>query len=95
MYNSPIEIVAPGFTTQIKEALDSKIFEAVQNIGVKVDINELKKALNYDRKSYDRGFEDGVIYLSSILKRLYCSDQKILITLNRLDTIIEDIIEGD
>ena len=95
MYISPIELIVKDIETHIKETVNDKVVLAVQSLGVKADLKELEKALRYDRKSYDNGFNDGVRYLGSTLKRLYCSDQKILLTLNRLDTIIEDIIEGD
>lgn len=95
MYKSPIEVITSDFITKIKEDTENQILQAVQSVDVNVDKNELVKALTYDRKSYDNGFNDGVIYLGSILKRLYSRDRKILIDINRLDTIIEDVIEGD
>lgn len=55
MYESPIEIIKGAFTTECENG----IMTAVQKYGVNVDKEELIKALNYDRRQYDKGFEDG------------------------------------
>ena len=56
MYNSPIEMIISNMRMQ----QDGEIFRAVQEIGVKVDKEELLKALQYDRGQYDKGYKDGI-----------------------------------
>ena len=68
MYESPIEI----FTHQIVNDVDRKIGEevcrSVLKVGVKVDKEELIKALQYDRGQYVKGYNDGVKALAERLK---------------------------
>ena len=55
MYESPIKIITGKIQTQI----DDEIYNAVQNVGINVDREELLKALEYDRGQYEKGFDDG------------------------------------
>jgi len=58
-YKSPIEIttdLVDGFNLQIEDG----VFKAVANYGVKVDKEELLKALAYDRNQYKKGYEDAM-----------------------------------
>ena len=55
MYESPIEVYHKDMQTKI----ENHIFEAVCNVGVFVDKDELIKALKYDRDQYRKGYEDG------------------------------------
>lgn len=62
MYQSPIEL----FTTnpmieQLKNATDEMVVRAVARADVRVDKEELIKALKYDREQYMRGFNDGIM----------------------------------
>lgn len=62
MYQSPIEL----FTTnpmieQLRNEADELVVRAVANADVKVDKEELIKALKYDREQYMKGFADGVV----------------------------------
>lgn len=46
-----------------QEALDMAVGEQVsQLVGIRVDAVELRKALNYDRDMYNKGYQDGVEY---------------------------------
>ena len=54
MYQSPIEVIQ----TQMRNQIEGEIYKAVMRIGVNVDKNELHKALAYDRKQYQKGYED-------------------------------------
>lgn len=56
MYNSPIEL----FQGDMNVELEGTILKAVANVGVNVDKEELLKALNYDRKQYEKGYEDAM-----------------------------------
>lgn len=55
MYMPPISVI----TSEIQTKLEDKIFEAVQNIDIEVDRDELIQALTYDRNQYEKGFTDG------------------------------------
>lgn len=55
MYKSPIHIIYG----QMKTQMEGTILKAVQNVGVNVDKEELLLALEYDRKQYLMGYEDG------------------------------------
>lgn len=54
-YRSPIEIIQGKLETKI----ENDIMTAVQRYGIRVDKEELIKALDYDRKQYMKGYEDG------------------------------------
>ena len=55
-YKSPIEL----FYDDIQMRLEDSIVKAVQNCGIKVDKDELIKALSYDRGQYDKGYADAM-----------------------------------
>lgn len=55
-YKSPIDVL-------MKEAqlnYENGIYNAIQEYGIKVDKEELIKALNYDREMYKKGYNDAV-----------------------------------
>ena len=54
-YESPIRIVAGEMTNKIEDG----IMQVVQSYGIEVDKAELMRALQYDRKQYDKGYYDG------------------------------------
>ena len=55
MYESPINIIISKLCTK----LESDCIKSVQRYGFDVDKEELAKALNYDRKQYEKGHTDG------------------------------------
>ena len=55
MYKSPIEII----TGKIQIQIDDEIYRAVQNVGINVDKDELLKALEYDRRQFEKGWKEG------------------------------------
>ena len=59
LYRSPIEIIS-----QIQEdlniAFEDGVFKAVQRVGIRVDKEELLKALAYDRGQYMQGYRDAL-----------------------------------
>ena len=55
MYESPINIIISKLCTN----LESDCLQAVQRYGFDVDKEELAKALNYDRKQYEKGYMYG------------------------------------
>lgn len=54
-YKSPIEIIGE----QINSNFENGILKAVHSFGIDVDIEELKRALKYDRNQYMQGYEFG------------------------------------
>lgn len=62
MYESPISMISDQMkiiSEQINANTDEMIVEAVQNVGVTVDKEEMIRALQYDRGQYNRGYTDG------------------------------------
>lgn len=57
MYMPPIDITY----SEMKEQVEDGIVRAVQSYGVKVDKEELIRALQYDRGQYEKGFHDGEV----------------------------------
>lgn len=55
MYESPIEVIQKNIEMQ----MENGIYKAVTKVGINVDKEELLKALNYDRRQYDKGYTDG------------------------------------
>ena len=53
-YQSPIELLQ----AQMEGRLIDTVYEAVMNVGVNVDKEELLKALAYDRDQYQKGYAD-------------------------------------
>ena len=56
MWKSPIELIESDIETKLEDA----VFEAVQSVGIRVDKDELLKALAYDREQYEKGYADGL-----------------------------------
>lgn len=54
MYVSPIKIIMED----IERSIDTNIMKILQGYNIKVDKDELIKALSYDRDQYNKGYED-------------------------------------
>ena len=62
-YQSPIELFhTEPIIERIVDKCNQYIYNAVTNMDVKVDKEELEKALAYDRDQYWKGFQDGRVY---------------------------------
>lgn len=68
MYESPVTLYEfPSYVetvNQINDAMDAQKDEQIMNvirqtIDIKIDRNELMKALQYDRDQYNKGYQDG------------------------------------
>ena len=57
MYQSPIEVIC----NDIKYRFEEDVYKAIQNVDIKVNKDELIKALLYDRDQYNKGFYDGLL----------------------------------
>ena len=55
-WESPIEIIVNEMAFKWMEGT----MKAIQEVGIKVDREELIKALQYDRNQYVKGYEDGI-----------------------------------
>lgn len=54
-YESPIKVLCSEMVTNFENG----VYSTIQKFVPDVDKDELIKALNYDRKQYDRGFKAG------------------------------------
>lgn len=45
---------------KMNEDFENSVLKAVQKVGINVDKEELLKALIYDRRQYDKGYEDAM-----------------------------------
>jgi len=59
MYESPIEKIYGEIQTQMVQEDENMVMEAVREVGINVDKEELINALQYDRNQYTKGYEDG------------------------------------
>ena len=98
MYESPINIIISELCTQLES-------DCVKRYGFDVDKGELAKALNYDRKQYEKGHTDGYNkaiddFVKAIVDRgLSANDDKYCITrydnyLKVIKEIAEQLKEG-
>lgn len=62
-YKSPIDVLMKE--TQLN--YENGIYNAIQEYEIKVDKEELIKALNYDREMYKKGYNDAVHEMMDIL----------------------------
>lgn len=71
-YISPVEL---EYTSRLKEQIDDSIQCAIEGeLKVKVDREQLIKALEYDRQQYAIGFADG--YVKRDKQIVHCGDCK-------------------
>ena len=57
-YKSPIETIWSDIEYECAEHFEQMVLTAVQNVGIRVNKEELVKALAYDRDQYRKGWED-------------------------------------
>lgn len=86
MYESPINAIITEMQVQTIKRAEEDIYRAVQNVHVDVDKEELLMALQYDRKQYEKGYNDGIRDFAKKLVEHYFYD------LERLAIFDEDII---
>ena len=58
-YKSPIEMAITQFRIEQEKRLEESIFNAIHEVGITVNKDELIKALKYDREQYQRGYNEG------------------------------------
>ncbi len=54
-YVSPITVLE----TEMQIRVEDGVYKAVKNVGFDVDKDELMRALRYDRKQYQKGYDQG------------------------------------
>lgn len=59
MYVSPITVAIHEIQRNYNSKIDTLILEEIHKYDVKVDKDELIKALKYDRNQYEKGYADG------------------------------------
>lgn len=100
MYESPIDVFVTQLNVKRREFEEKQILEAVQGVGVNVNRRELEKALQYDRKQYEKGYVDGVKEFADRLKGIYrftdplCPIEIISMPKFALDNLIKEML-GD
>lgn len=60
-WESPIDISYQTVYKDIGQQIDNYVMEAITEVGVSVNKEELIKCINYDRNSYEKGYEDGCV----------------------------------
>ena len=89
MYKSPIELVMG----EMRMKLNGTITQAIQDINIDVDKEELERALQYDRGQYDKGYSDGykdaVKEFAKRLKEVMCS---YINAEDDIDQVVEEMV---
>ena len=88
VYKSPIDLVVNQVQNLILEQQENQVFKAIQSVGVKVDKEELKKALKYDRQQYENGYNDGYTDGANAMLDKIKANLQSLIGLNYLDEMV-------
>ena len=73
-WNSPIRLNCEKFGIAAAKAFDDMVFEAITEVGIEVDRDELIKALAYDREQYEKGYGDG--YRAAKDEIVHCGECK-------------------
>lgn len=58
-YNDLISVTIEDVKHALYNNLEEQIYTAVTNVGIRVDKEQLIKALVYDRQQYEQGYHDG------------------------------------
>ena len=61
-YECPINLIYDDVKTKMRQEQENFVLKSVVTAGVKVDKDELIKALRYDRNQYEEGFEAGKFF---------------------------------
>ena len=83
-YQSPIEIIKGDMEAKMQEG----VIRAIQKFDINVDEEELKKALAYDRRQYEQGYNDAMRFvkgedlesgMAGRIRRTLSTDEELLI----------------
>lgn len=95
MYKSPIDLVVNQVQNLILEQQENQVFKAIQSTGVKVDKEELIKALKYDHQQYGNGYNDGYTDGAKAMLDKIKANLQGLIGLNYLDDLYKEMVGVD
>lgn len=70
MYESPINLFVSDIAISIDKRIEEMTVNAIQNLGIEIDKDELIKALEYDRNQYEKGYRDGYLDGYDAVQRL-------------------------
>lgn len=68
MYESPIDVIFED----VKTMLEDGVMKVTQGMGIRVDKEELIKALNYDRDQYEKGRNDALWEIGRFCEWIPC-----------------------
>lgn len=98
MYESPIEIVTRQIVNDVDRKIGEEVYRSMLKVGVRVDREELIKALQYDRGQYVKGYNDGVEALAERLKDyndINLPDDENAMYNEIIDNTLEEMVGGD
>lgn len=75
-YKSPIETIWSDIEHECAEHFEQMVLIAVQSVGIRLNKEELVKALAYDRDQYRKGWEDRDSEIVRCKDCIYWQDQK-------------------
>jgi hypothetical protein len=91
MYESPITKICANIIHEQTLQEEDMVFKAIQKCNIEVNKEELIKALKYDRNQYNKGYEDGI---KDVLTMLWLFDQQNVIEIiDKYKTKSEDVKE--
>ena len=93
MYESPIKLYMTDIQSQFIKKQEEHILQAVQNIAVGIDREELFRALHYDRDQYRKGYMDAVIE-KDLVEVVRCKNCIMSRPLNRNDRLENRYADG-
>lgn len=74
MYESPVTIICDRVAKDANERAEDYIVEEILRFGVIVDKDEMIRAMNYDRRQYQKGYQDGKA--AAIAELIHCRECK-------------------
>lgn len=99
MYKSPVEIARE----QIKTQIDNKIlFRVTQEVGINIDKDELLKALAYDRRQYEKGYNNAIDDFkirffcelnNRVVRPIFSKQIQSKFTIDDIKSIFDEIVE--
>ena len=94
-YESPIEIALRQMRIEQEKKIEGEVMKAIQDYGITIEMDELIRALQYDRDQYRKGYEDGKAYavreMSEMFKSVCVAD---LIGVTKcIDRIAKEMLE--
>ncbi len=84
MYESPIHVYIHRTMQDLNEAMWEEAWKETWRLNIRIDRDELIKALKYDRDQYEKGYDDGykeaVRWISAKKRRPSCDGNYLVVT---------------